>query len=238
MTTSTRRGLSRRSLIAAAALGLASPTLALGADAEIESPENPKAALERLLAGNARFVKDEPRMQHTGPQWRARLTKQQHPYATILGCSDSRVPPELVFDEGFGDLFIMRVAGNVIADDVMGSLSYAAEHLRTQLFVVLGHEGCGAVTAAVDALLGKSSQPEHIESLLKMITPGLKTLDRQLPRDKLISAAVEANVRWSMHQVAHCPEAGKAIDEKRAILIGAVYDLETGRVRLVPESAK
>ncbi len=231
----TRRGISRRSLIATAALGLASPTLALGADADIEPPVNPKAALDRLLAGNARFVKDEPHTQHVGRQWRARLTKQQHPYATILGCSDSRVPPELVFDEGFGDLFIMRVAGNVIADDVMGSLSYAAEHLHTQLFVVMGHEGCGAVTAAVDALLGKSRQPEHIESLLKMITPGLSALDRELPRDKLISAAVEANVRWSMHQVAHCPEAGKAIDEKRAILIGAVYDLETGRVKLLAE---
>jgi carbonic anhydrase len=139
----------------------------------------------------------------------------------------------LVFDEGFGDLFIMRVAGNVIADDVMGSLSYAAEHLHTQLFAVLGHEGCGAVTAAVDALLGQSRQPEHIESLLKMITPGLKQLDRKLPREKLISTAVEANVGWSMRQVAHCPKAGKAIEEKRAILAGAVYDLETGHVRVL-----
>jgi carbonic anhydrase len=223
----------RQALAAVGAMGLALPVPAFADDLSSEYPTDPDAALKRLLAGNARFVKDEPRMQHVGRQWRARLTKQQHPYATVLGCSDSRVPPELVFDEGFGDLFIMRVAGNVIADDVMGSLSYAAEHLHTQLFVVMGHEGCGAVTAAVDALLGQSKQPEHIESLLKMITPGLKQLDLKLPREKLISAAVEANVRWSMHQVAHCPEAGKAIDEKRAILVGAVYDLETGRVRVL-----
>ncbi len=226
--------ISQRTILAAAtATSLAFPVIAVSAEVESEYPTDPGVALKRLLAGSARFVKDEPRSQHVGRQWRARLTKQQHPYATILGCSDSRVPPELVFDEGFGDLFIMRVAGNVIADDVMGSLSYAAEHLHTQLFVVLGHESCGAVTAAADALLGQSKQPEHIESLLKMITPGLKQLDRKLPREKLISAAVEANVRWSMHQVAHCPEAGKAIDEKRAILVGAVYDLETGRVRVL-----
>jgi carbonic anhydrase len=161
------------------------------------------------------------------------LTKQQHPYATILGCSDSRVPPELIFDEGFGDLFIMRVAGNVVADDVMGSLAYAANHLRTQLFVVMGHEGCGAVTAAADSLLGDSMEPEHIESLLRMITPGLKGLDLTLPRPKLISAAVEANVRLSMHHVAHCPQAAKVIEEKRAMLVGGIYELETGRVRFL-----
>jgi carbonic anhydrase len=227
--------VSRRSILAAAgAMALAFPVADVVADdVENERPSDPKSALNRLSAGNARFVKDETRMQHVGRRWRAMLTKEQHPYATILGCSDSRVPPELVFDEGFGDLFIMRVAGNVIADDVMGSLSYAAEHLHTQLFMVMGHEGCGAVTAAVDALLGRSKQPEHIESLLKMITPGLKQLDLGLPRPKLISAAVEANVRWSMHQVAHCPEVAKALGDKRAILIGGVYDLETGGVRLL-----
>jgi carbonic anhydrase len=229
------RTVSRRSILAAAGgLALTFPVATVTAD-DIESgrPSDPKAAMNRLLAGNARFVKDETRTQHVGRQWRAMLTKDQHPYATILSCSDSRVPPELVFDEGFGDLFVIRVAGNVIADDVMGSLSYAAEHLNTQLFVVMGHEGCGAVTAAVDALLGHSKQTEHIESLLKMITPGLKQVDLVRPRPVLISAAVEANVRWSMHQVARCPEVGKALGEKRAMLIGGVYDLETGRVRLL-----
>lgn len=227
--------ISRRRVLAAACIsgaGLSTAEVVAG-DLQSDHPSDPAAALKRLMNGNERFVRDEPRTEHVGRQWRARLTKQQHPYATILGCSDSRVPPELVFDEGFGDLFIMRVAGNVIADDVMGSLSYAAEHLHTQIFMVMGHESCGAITAAVDAMLGQSKQPEHIESLLKMIAPSLKQIDRSLPRERLISAAVEANVRWSMRQVAHCPEAGRAIDENRAILVGAVYDLETGRVRIL-----
>ena len=218
------RGVSRRAVLAASATALAFPAVAHAADAESEYPSDPEAALKRLLEG---ITRDSSRTNHKRNTWggsgRLRLTKQQHHYAKILGCSDSRVPPELVFDEGFGDLFIMRVAGNVIADDVMGSLSYAAEHLHTQLFVVLGHESCGAVTAAVDALLRESKQPEHIESLLKMITHLAcgNQVDRTLPLEKMISSAVEANVRWSMHQVAQCPEAGKAIDEKRAILLGA-----------------
>ncbi len=200
-----------------------------------QQPEDPATAIKRLVDGNDRFVRNELRPQHVGRQWRSMLTKEQHPYATILGCSYSRVPPELIFDEGFGDLFIMRVAGNVIAEDVMGSLSYAAEHLRTKLFLVLGHESCGAVTAAVDAALGRSKQPEHIESLLKMITPGLKKIDLSLARPKVISAAVEANVRWSMHQVAHCPQVRDAVDAGRAKVAGAVYELESGLVRMLPE---
>jgi len=227
--------MSRRKLLAAAgslSLGLYAVPSAIG-EVEGNYPADPAAALKRLMDGNDRFVRDEPRPQHVGRKWRQMLTKQQQPYATILGCSDSRVPPELVFDEGFGDLFIMRVAGNVIADDVMGSLAYAANHLRTKLFVVMGHEGCGAVTAAVESLLGNSKEPEHIESLLQMITPGLKQIDRGLPRSQLISAAVEANVRYSMRHVAHCPQAAQALEEKRALLVGAVYDLETGKVRLL-----
>jgi carbonic anhydrase len=232
-----KRVLSRRQLLAgsgAIAVGLQTRQV-LSDEIESEQPDSPAAALRRLTDGNDRFVRDKPRPQHVGRHWRSMLTKEQHPYATILGCSDSRVPPELIFDEGFGDLFIMRVAGNVIADDVMGSLAYAANHLRTKLFVVMGHEGCGAVTAAVDSLLGDSMEPEHIESLLRMITPGLKNIDLALPRPKLISAAVEANVRWTMNHVAHCPQATQAIEEKRAILVGAVYDLETGRVRFLKD---
>ncbi|HEX4131423.1 MAG TPA: carbonic anhydrase [Pirellulales bacterium] len=231
------RKLSRRKMLASAgSLGLGLCAVpAVGAEVADGYPADPAAALERLKAGNERFVRDEARPQHVGHKWREMITKQQHPYATVLGCSDSRVPPELVFDEGFGDLFIMRVAGNVIADDVMGSLSYAADHLHTQVFLVLGHEGCGAVTAAVGSLLGHTKEAEHIEALLQMITPGLQQIDLGLPRQKLISAAVEANVRYSMRQVAVCPQAAQALDANRAILVGAVYDLETGRVRLLDD---
>src|SRR5712671_2902143 len=149
--------ISRRRLLAAAGglgLGLRAGRV-IGADLEGEHPGDPPALLQRLVEGNDRFVRDAPRPQHVGREWRLRLTKQQHPYATILSCSDSRVPPELIFDEGFGDLFVIRVAGHVVAHDALGSLAYAAEHLQTKLFVVMGHEGCGAVTAAVDSLSGR-----------------------------------------------------------------------------------
>ena len=106
-------------------------------------------ALARLVAGNERFVAGEARFPTVQKEVLAELARGQRPYATIVGCSDSRVPPELVFDAGFGELFIVRVAGNVISPEVMGTLQYAAVHLRTPLFVVLGHEGCGAVQAAL-----------------------------------------------------------------------------------------
>ena len=227
--------ISRRRLLATAGglgLGLAAGDVT-GADPEIEHPADPAASLKRLREGNDRFARDAPRPQHVGLEWRLRLTKQQHPYATVLSCSDSRVPPELVFDEGFGDLFVIRVAGHVVAHDALGSLAYAAEHLRTKLFVVMGHEGCGAVTAAVESLLGQAKEPEHIESLVNLITPGFTQLNRNQPREALIKAAVEANVRWSMEHVAHCPQVAKVLEDQRALLPGAVYELETGRVRFL-----
>jgi carbonic anhydrase len=227
--------VSRRRLLAAAGgLGLGLPVgRAFAGDLDVEHPGDPAALLRRLVEGNDRFARDAPRPQHVGREWRLRLTKQQHPYATVLSCSDSRVPPELIFDEGFGDLFVIRVAGHVVAHDALGSLAYAAEHLQTRLFVVMGHEGCGAVTAAVDSLLGRFKEPEHIESLVNLITPGLKRLDRQQPRGNLITAAVEANVRWTMDHVAHCPQVAKLLEAKVARLLGAVYELETGRVRFL-----
>ena len=227
--------VSRRQLLAAVGgLGLGLPVgHAFAGDLDGEHPGDTAALLRRLVEGNDRFARDAPRPQHVGREWRLRLTKQQHPYATILSCSDSRVPPELIFDEGFGDLFVIRVAGHVVAHDALGSLAYAAEHLHTRLFVVMGHEGCGAVTAAVDSLLGQLKEPEHIESLVNLITPGLKRLDRQQPRGNLIAAAVEANVRWTMDHVAHCPQVAKLLDAKAARLQGAVYELETGRVRFL-----
>jgi carbonic anhydrase len=151
-----------------------------------------------------------------------------------LGCSDSRVPAELVFDQGFGDLFVIRVAGNVISTDVVGSLQYAWYHLRVPLLVVLGHEGCGAVTAALDAKFKRHREPERIEALVRMVEPGLKDIDANLPPEKQLTAAVTANVRWSMTQLAELPEIKKALKDGRFEMIGAVYDLETGKVSLLP----
>src|SRR5215813_1382462 len=124
-------------------------------------------ALARLVAGNERFVRGEARFPTVQKEVLAALAKGQHPYATIVGCSDSRVPPELIFDAGFGDLFIVRVAGNVISPEVMGTLQYAAVHLGTPLFVVLGHQGCGAVQAALAAKFQGTRERSRITMLLE-----------------------------------------------------------------------
>lgn len=194
-------------------------------------PKEPAEALARLQAGNIRFVEGKTRHAHESANWRKHLIGGQKPFATILGCSDSRVPPELVFDQGFGDLFIVRVAGNVIATDVIGSLAYAARHLGTLLFVVMGHTGCGAVSAALDARLTKIKETEWIEALIRLIDPGLKEVDMKTPYATLLDAAIEANVRWSVSQLAALKGPREAIEEGRIMLVGAVYELETGRVR-------
>ena len=191
-------------------------------------------ALERLLAGqNERFVRGEARFPTVQKEILAELAKGQSPYATVLGCSDSRVPPELIFDAGFGELFIIRVAGNVISPEVMGTLQYAGVHLRTPLFVVLGHEGCGAVHAALDASHDRQ-QPARIAGLLDNILPGLSDLPAALAPDAEMDAAVEANVRWSMHQLLETPEAKARLVEGTMKLVGCVYELESGRVRFLP----
>jgi carbonic anhydrase len=143
------------------------------------------------------------------------------------------VPPELVFDAGFGELFIVRVAGNVISPEVMGTLQYAAVHLRTPLFVVLGHERCGAVQAALAARSGQGRERARIALLIDRILPGLRELDDALPPERLLPAAVEANVRWSMRQLFETPEGRARVAEGRLKLVGAVYELETGRVRFL-----
>ena len=215
------------------ASGCATKTSALGAIDTEPYPGDANAALARLKNGNQRFVDDKPRHNHEKASWRSLLVETQKPFATVVGCSDSRVPPELIFDVGFGDLFTIRLAGNIIAEDVIGSVEYAVAHLHTRLIVILGHEGCGAVTATVEEMLHKAKEPEHIESLIKSIKPGLKTLNLKLDRDALLHAAVEANVRWSMRQLYALPEAKRALLEKKVTLAGAVYELSTVRVRFL-----
>jgi carbonic anhydrase len=192
------------------------------------------AALARLAAGNERFVRGRARFPTVQKEILAELAKRQRPYATIIGCSDSRVPPELVFDAGFGELFIVRVAGNVISPEVMGTLQYAAVHLHTQLFVVLGHEGCGAVQAALAKKFHGTRERERINLLLENILPGLRNVDAKLAPRKQLAAAVEANVRWSMRQLLDTPEGQARMAEGVVRLVGAVYALKTGRVRFLP----
>jgi carbonic anhydrase len=189
-------------------------------------------ALVRLVSGNERFARGEARFPTVQKEILAALAKRQTPYATVLGCSDSRVPPELIFDAGFGELFVIRVAGNVISPEVMGTLQYAGVHLRTPLFAVLGHEGCGAVNAALAARHG-SREPARIALLLDNMLPGLRDLPPELAPDEERQMAVEANVRWSMHQLQETPEAKARMADGTMKLVGAVYELASGHVRFL-----
>jgi carbonic anhydrase len=163
----------------------------------------------------------------------AELAKGQQPYATILGCSDSRVPPELVFDAGFGELFVVRVAGNVLGPSILGTLQYAGTHLRTPLFVVMGHEGCGAVEAAIAWKFQGVAQRSRIEVLLQSILPALDHLDGTQSPEALLRSAVEANVRHTVRELLETPEAKVRLALGEMKLVGAVYDLPSGLVRFL-----
>ena len=190
-------------------------------------------ALLQLKAGNERFVAGTLRFPTVQKEILADLAKGQHPYATILSCSDSRVPPELIFDAGFGELFIIRVAGNVMSPEIAGSVQYAGRHLHTPLFVVLGHTNCGAVAAAIETRLHGTAHHSRIQLLVDSILPGLADLDLQGNPETIGSKAVEANVRWSMHQILETPEGRERRATGELKLIGAIYELETGRVRFL-----
>jgi len=196
-------------------------------------PVSADEALARLMAGNERFMRGEPTITHMPREVLTNLAKGQRPYAAILGCSDSRVPPELLFDAAFGELFIIRVAGNVMSPEVAGSIQYAGVHLKTQLLMVLGHERCGAVQAALAARFEGARERSHIETLLHNILPGLAEIDPQLSPRQRIKRAVEANVRWSMHQIIESPEGRARLAEGRLKMVGAVCEIATGRVRLL-----
>ena len=190
-------------------------------------------ALMRLKEGNDRFITGTARFPTVQKEILADLAKGQHPYATILSCSDSRVPPELIFDAGFGELFIIRVAGNVMSPEVAGSLQYAGRHLQTPLFVVLGHTNCGAVAAALDSRLHGTRQHSRIQLLVDSILPGLPEFEPGATQEAMLSRSIEANVRWSMRQILETPEGRERQAEGRLKLVGAIYEIETGRVRFL-----
>jgi carbonic anhydrase len=235
--------ISRRSMLAGLGIGLgvvafAPEEFALGAfagalDTKPVAGKQKTAheALEALMAGNQRFVHGKP--MHRGDLAAARrdLVAGQSPFAIVLACSDSRVPVEMVFDQTVGDLFVVRVAGNVVSTDVLGSIEYAAIHLHSPLVYVLGHQKCGAVTAALAAKEGKANEPPNITELLGRITPGLNGLNMQQNPDALLASAVEANVRWSMQQIRQAPELQRMLGKNELMLAAGIYQLESGEVK-------
>jgi carbonic anhydrase len=190
-------------------------------------------ALAILMEGNERFLKGETRSAAFRREPLADLAKAQRPYATILGCSDSRVPPEWLFDTGLGELFVVRVAGNSLSPEVAGSLQYAGSHLQTPLFVVLGHEGCGAITAALATKHEGEQFRSRIHLLLQSILPGIPDFDAEQSPEERLSCAIESNVRWTVRQIQDSPEGQARAAEGQMKVIGAIYEIETGRVRFL-----
>jgi carbonic anhydrase len=223
---------SRRDLLAAAgAATFSTPALAAGHTA---GPRvSPAAALQRLMEGNARYAAGRPRRPDQSATRRMSLISSQHPFATILACADSRVGPELIFDQGLGDLFVNRVAGNVVDDVVLGSIEYSVVHLGVPLVMVLGHERCGAVVAAVEAVAGAKNNKEDadtkIGALAGLIVPAVQAVPADAP-DK-VDAAVLLNARRSAHLIlTKSPALDERVRSGRLRVVSARYGLHDGRV--------
>ena len=195
-------------------------------------------ALARLIEGNQRFLQGLARSSAFRQETLTDLAKAQRPYATVLGCSDSRVPPEWIFDTGMGELFVIRVAGNVFSPEIAGTLQYAGSYLETPLFVILGHEGCGAIIAALATKHEGEQFRSQLQLLLGNIIPGLPDFDPTLSPEEQASRAVESNVQWTIRQIMDSPEAQARMAEGRVKIVGAVYQIETGRVRFLPQGER
>ena len=241
-----RHHLPRRSLLTAT--GLTTLTAVLGAPgiaqassgattagaAKIDgpAPASPEAALARLLTGNRRFASGRARHPHQSPRDLRELASGQDPFAIVLGCADSRVSPELLFDQGLGDLFDNRVAGNIVTDLLLGSIEYAVEHFNPPLLMVLGHERCGAVSATIETIENGGTAPGHIGAIVDALRPIIEPVLHE-PGDK-VENSVQANIRA---QVATLEERSDIVQERveagALAVIAARYDLDTGRVFII-----
>jgi len=195
---------------------------------------DPDAALARLMRGNRRFVRGNIKHPIDSDERRRATVGTQTPFAAILSCSDSRVPPEIIFDQGLGDLFVVRVAGNIAGADEIASLAYAAEHVGVDLIFVLGHEACGAVKTTIDVVDGKGDAGEYA-TLTDAIAPAVAAARQAgAAGAALLPASVEENVRLVTAQVPQRSTGIAAEIQRREIaVVGGVYDLETGKVVLV-----
>lgn len=201
-------------------------------------PTTAQQALNLLKDGNARFIESLKNPENTLLASNA-LTQVHDPFAIILGCSDARVPAEIVFDQGLGDLFVIRVAGNVVAPSQIGSVEFATEKFGTKLVVVLGHSQCGAVTACVETLINPEQQfSPNLRSIVDRIRPSVYNLHeiytaggQDLDADELVERGIKANVRMSVSQLKHGSRILEdAVDSGQLLIVGAVYDLDTGQV--------
>lgn len=192
---------------------------------------SPDLAKQLLIEGNGRFISGKPLSKDLSSTKRMDLMENgQHPFAVIVSCSDSRVPPELLFDQALGDLFVIRVAGNIITPAELGSVEYAVEHLKTPLVVVLGHEGCGAVTAAVEG----GEAPGSIAAIINKIRPAVnRARPMGLSGNELIEKSVDLNITNALMDIAESPIIKEGMHSKKVNIIGAKYDLDEGSLKFI-----
>jgi carbonic anhydrase len=212
------------------AIGILCLIFVTGIGRQAEPNVTSGTVLADLKTGNAHHVRHQYQHPHETVARQRELVGGQHPHAEILSCADSRVPPEIIFDQGLGDLFVVRVAGNVATDTEIGSLEYGAEHLHIPLLVVLGHESCGAVTAAVQG----GNAEGHIAALVSLIKPAVDKT-RGLPGDP-IANAVRSNVQMVVQQLrSSTPVLSELVAHGKLKIVGGVYSLQTGEVTWLNE---
>lgn len=193
---------------------------------------SPEAALQRLMDGNARYVANAPANKDYSAG-RAARTEAQYPFAAILSCADSRVAPELAFDEGPGELFVVRVAGNFVNDDGLASIEYGVRFLGIPLIMVLGHSNCGAVDATIKVLQDGYQLPGHLPELVDSIKPAVETAKTSNPTN-LLDAAIAENVRYNVAKLESAqPIVSALVAEQKIKVVGGLYDLATGKISLV-----
>jgi carbonic anhydrase len=203
-------------------------TLPYGCHSEANAPATP---LERLVAGNMRFASGHPIHPDETLQRLRDLKRGQHPFVVMVSCSDSRVPPELVFDQGFGDIFSIRTAGNVMGDYELGSIEYAIEHFQCSLIVVLGHTDCGAIHAYIDSK-GAYTRMDHIKDIVEYIDAEAEEQDLVTRHALTLDKAIQANILHGEHLIEQSdPILKKAIQIGKVKVVGALYDVETGQVQ-------
>ena len=188
-------------------------------------------SLLKLLEGNKRFISGQLTTKDCSTEKRQELTNGQHPFATVLSCSDSRVAPEVIFDEGLGDVFIVRVAGNVVEPTTLGSIEYGAEHLHTPLLVILGHESCGAVKATLEA---KGKPEGNIGAIIKKIMPAVNTAKKaKKGPDETLNLAVQENIKNTYKDIMKSKVVKELVHEGKLKVVAAEYYLGTGKVELI-----
>ena len=236
------RALSRRNFFRLSGFAVAGVGLAACQPVTLEGPVRPaptalpavtngEEALQRLVAGNQRYALNKSIPQNESEYRRIEVAAGQHPFAMIFSCVDSRVPPELVFDEGLGDLFVIRTAGQVIDNAVLGSLEFGIAELGIPLLMVLGHEKCGAVKATLETLEANATAPAEINYLVEAIRPAVEMVEG-MEGDHL-AHAVHANVELVVEQLKNSPILSDAVAQGTLQIVGAVYDLDSGLVEVL-----